>query len=111
VQRDPLKRKSEFTELVVGNKDDECQLFLLLCPKLRTSTASGPLVLTLSRLSQMGLASADTIATNIAMISLAKRTGFAVARKPEDGRIVRFCKDLLATNQHTRPFGEYVAAA
>jgi ribosomal protein S18 acetylase RimI-like enzyme len=55
--------------------------------------------------------SGDTIATNVAMISLAKRTGFAVARKREDYRIVHFFKDLLATNQHTRPLRECVAGA
>jgi GNAT superfamily N-acetyltransferase len=45
--------------------------------------------------------SGDTIATNTAMIALAKRTGFAVARSREDGRLVHLVKDLVAGNQHT----------
>jgi acetyltransferase len=59
--------------------------------------------------------SGDTIATNTAMISLVARTGFAVVRKPEDGRLVRLLKDLPADDQHTivsgRPFAECVVAA
>lgn len=55
--------------------------------------------------------SGDTIATNTAMISLATRTGFAVARKPEDGRLVHLVKDFLASNQHTIISGHRVAVA
>jgi RimJ/RimL family protein N-acetyltransferase len=44
---------------------------------------------------------ADAIATNIAMIALAKRTGFAVARSREDGRLVHLVKDLAAGNHLT----------
>jgi acetyltransferase len=36
----------------------------------------------------------DTVSTNKAMIALAKATGFGVARKREDGRLVRLVKDL-----------------
>jgi acetyltransferase len=55
----------------------------------------------------------DTIAANTAMISLAKRTGFA-ARNPEAGRRVRLSKDLPTgdpTNGSRRPFGGRTAAA
>jgi len=49
------------------------------------------------------------------MIALAQRTGFAVARKPKDGRLVHFVKDLLTDNQHTgicaQPSAERVVAA
>jgi hypothetical protein len=38
--------------------------------------------------------SGDPRATNTAIILLAKRTGFAVARKPEDGWLVHLLKDL-----------------
>ena len=50
----------------------------------------------------------DTVSTNKAMIALAKATGFGVARKREDGRLVRLVKDLptrdglsSATNKHS----------
>jgi hypothetical protein len=59
--------------------------------------------------------SGDTVATNTAMIALAKRTGFAVARKPEDGRLVQLVKDLTIDNQHTsiseQPLAERVVGA
>jgi acetyltransferase len=45
--------------------------------------------------------SGDTIAANTAMIALAKRTGFAVARSREDGRLVHLVKDLAAGNHLT----------
>jgi acetyltransferase len=59
--------------------------------------------------------SGDTIATNAAMIALAKRTGFVVVRKPEDGRLVHFVKDLPTHNQHTsicaQPSAERIVGA
>ena len=55
--------------------------------------------------------SGDTIATNTAVISLAKRTDFAVARKPKDGRLVNLVKDLLPHNQYTSVSGQHFAAA
>jgi GNAT superfamily N-acetyltransferase len=55
--------------------------------------------------------SADTIATNTAMISLAKRTGFAVARSREDSRLVHLVKDLGTSSQHTSIVGQRIAAA
>jgi hypothetical protein len=36
----------------------------------------------------------DTVSTYKAMIALARATGFDVARKREDGRLVRLVKDL-----------------
>lgn len=51
----------------------------------------------------------DTVSGNKAMIALAKRTGFAVARKHEDGRLVRLVKDLSRCDQTT--LGECVVAA
>jgi acetyltransferase len=53
--------------------------------------------------------SGDTIATNKAMIALAKRTGFAVARKPEDGRLVHLVKDLPADNRPASVSGQRFA--
>jgi acetyltransferase len=54
--------------------------------------------------------SGDTVASNEAMIALAKRTGFAVARKREDGRLVHLVKNLRADDRHTsvsgQPFAE-----
>jgi acetyltransferase len=52
----------------------------------------------------------DTVSGNKAMIALAKDTGFAVARKREDGRLVRLVKDLSHCDQRAsiarQPFGE-----
>jgi acetyltransferase len=41
----------------------------------------------------------DTVSNNKAMIALAKDTGFAVARKREDGRLVHLVKDLPACDR------------
>jgi len=50
-----------------------------------------------------------------AMIKLAEQSGFTVARKREDGRLVHLVKDLTAHDQRTsasrRPLGECVIAA
>ena len=51
----------------------------------------------------------DTVATNTAMIALGKRTGFAVARKPEDGRLVQLVKNPTIDKQHARIFGHSLA--
>jgi acetyltransferase len=42
-----------------------------------------------------------TVSNNSAMIALAKHTGFAVARKREDGRLVQLVKDLPACDRHS----------
>jgi len=55
--------------------------------------------------------SGDTIATNKAMIALAKRTGFAVARKPEDGCLVHLVKDLPADNRPASVSGQPFAVS
>ena len=58
---------------------------------------------------------ADAVSTNKAMIALAKRTGFAVAPKREDGRLVRLVKDLPTFDQLSsatrQAFGKCVVAA
>jgi GNAT superfamily N-acetyltransferase len=41
----------------------------------------------------------DTIATNTAMVELARRSGFKVARKREDGRLTHLFKDLAGYGQ------------
>lgn len=48
--------------------------------------------------------SADTLAVNTAMIKLAKRSAFAIARKREDARLVHLVKDLPAHDQQTNAF-------
>jgi acetyltransferase len=53
--------------------------------------------------------SGDTVATNEAMIALAKRTGFAVARRRADGRLVHLVKDLRADDRHTSVSGQPLA--
>jgi acetyltransferase len=57
----------------------------------------------------------DTLSSNKAMIGLAKHRGFAVARKREDGRLVRLVKDLPPCDQRSSiaspPLEEYVVAA
>jgi acetyltransferase len=57
----------------------------------------------------------DTVSSNTAMIALAKGTGFAVARKREDGRLMRLVKDLAHCDQRPSiarpPVGECVVAA
>jgi acetyltransferase len=57
----------------------------------------------------------DTVSTNKAMIALAKSTGFSVARKREDGRLVRLVKDLPARDGRSsvtrQTFGKSVVAA
>jgi acetyltransferase len=56
----------------------------------------------------------DTVSNNRAMIALAKRTGFAVAKKREDGRLVRLVKELSPCDQRPRisrqPPGDRVVA-
>jgi acetyltransferase len=54
----------------------------------------------------------DTVSNNRAMLALAKGTGFALARKREDARVVRLVKDL--TSNQVSPghhFGQCVVAA
>lgn len=41
----------------------------------------------------------DTVATNTAMVELARRSGFKVARKREDGRLTHLFKDLTGYGQ------------
>jgi acetyltransferase len=44
---------------------------------------------------------ADTVSGNVAMIKLATRAGFTVARKREDGRLLRLEKNLTSKRQWT----------
>jgi acetyltransferase len=57
----------------------------------------------------------DTVSSNKPMIAFAKCTGFAVARKREDGRLVRLIKELSPCDQRPsiagQPLGECVVAA
>lgn len=57
----------------------------------------------------------DTVSSNAAMIALAKDSGFAVARKREDGRLVHLVKDLPAGDRLARAtrhsLGKCVVAA
>ena len=59
--------------------------------------------------------SGDTISTNKAMIALAKRMGFVVMQKREDGRLVHLVKSLPSRDRRTstsgRTLGELVVAA
>jgi hypothetical protein len=46
----------------------------------------------------------DTFVTNTAMVKLAERSGFTVARKHEDVRLMHLVKDLAAHAQRTNAF-------
>lgn len=52
----------------------------------------------------------DTIPSNRVMIALAKRTGFTIAQKLQDARLMHLAKDLLTNDQHTMPTDRHSAS-